>query len=216
MRTRDLTGDSTQVVRVPTTERPRVNQKTKMKVRDLEVWYGEKQALHGVSMDVAENEVTALIGPSGCGKSTFLRCLNRMNDLIPDVRIKGEVEFENQNIYAPEVDVVELRSHIGMVFQKPNPFPKSIYDNVAYGPRLHGLADKKYDLDEIVVVPIVLFRFTARHSVFCIFNVVFSGSPTSLICWSIASNPGQLFCDSLSNFGCFFYHFITHLLVFFH
>ncbi|ERJ18841.1 phosphate import ATP-binding protein PstB 1 [Salinisphaera shabanensis T35B1] len=150
MRTRDLTGDSTQVVRVPTTERPRVNQKTKMKVRDLEVWYGEKQALHGVSMDVAENEVTALIGPSGCGKSTFLRCLNRMNDLIPDVRIKGEVEFENQNIYAPEVDVVELRSHIGMVFQKPNPFPKSIYDNIAYAPKILGQVRKRTDMEDLV------------------------------------------------------------------
>lgn len=150
MRTRDLTGDSTQVVRVPTTERPRVNQKTKMKVRDLEVWYGEKQALHGVSMDVAENEVTALIGPSGCGKSTFLRCLNRMNDLIPDVRIEGEVEFESQNIYAPEVDVVELRSHIGMVFQKPNPFPKSIYDNIAYAPKILGQVRKRTDMEDLV------------------------------------------------------------------
>ena len=102
MRTRDLTGDSTQVVRVPTMERPRVNQSTKMSVSDLAVWYGEKQALHGVSLDVYENEVTALIGPSGCGKSTFLRCLNRMNDLVPGVRIEGEVVFEDQNIYASE------------------------------------------------------------------------------------------------------------------
>nr|WP_293625292.1 phosphate ABC transporter ATP-binding protein PstB [Salinisphaera sp.] len=150
MRTRDLTGDNTQVVKVPTTERPRVNQNMKMKISDLEVWYGEKQALHGVSMDVVENEVTALIGPSGCGKSTFLRCLNRMNDLIPDVRIKGEVEFENQNIYAPEVDVVELRSHIGMVFQKPNPFPKSIYDNIAYAPKILGQVRKRTDMEDLV------------------------------------------------------------------
>ncbi|MES1940638.1 phosphate import ATP-binding protein PstB 1 [Salinisphaera sp. T5B8] len=150
MRTRDLTGDSTQVVQVPTTERPQVKQKTKMKVNDLAVWYGEKQALHGVSMEVAENEVTALIGPSGCGKSTFLRCLNRMNDLIPDVRIEGEVEFENQNIYAPEVDVVELRSHIGMVFQKPNPFPKSIYDNIAYAPKILGQVRKRTDMEDLV------------------------------------------------------------------
>ncbi|MES1951166.1 phosphate import ATP-binding protein PstB 1 [Salinisphaera sp. S4-8] len=150
MRTRDLTGDSTQVVQVPTTERPQVKQKTKMKINDLAVWYGEKQALHGVSMEVAENEVTALIGPSGCGKSTFLRCLNRMNDLIPDVRIEGEVEFENQNIYAPEVDVVELRSHIGMVFQKPNPFPKSIYDNIAYAPKILGQVRKRTDMEDLV------------------------------------------------------------------
>ncbi|MBS62806.1 MAG: phosphate ABC transporter ATP-binding protein [Salinisphaera sp.] len=145
-----MTGDNTQVVKVPTTERPRVNQNMKMKISDLEVWYGEKQALHGVSMDVVENEVTALIGPSGCGKSTFLRCLNRMNDLIPDVRIKGEVEFENQNIYAPEVDVVELRSHIGMVFQKPNPFPKSIYDNIAYAPKILGQVRKRTDMEDLV------------------------------------------------------------------
>ena len=98
MRTRDLTGDSTQVVRVPTMERPRVNQSTKMSVSDLAVWYGEKQALHGVSLDVYENEVTALIGPSGCGKSTFLRCLNRMNDLVPGVRIEGEVVFEDGEV----------------------------------------------------------------------------------------------------------------------
>lgn len=150
MRTRDLTGDSTQVVRVPTTERPRVNQSTKMSVRDLAVWYGEKQALHGVSMDVVENEVTALIGPSGCGKSTFLRCLNRMNDLVPGVRIEGEVEFEKQNIYAPEVDVVELRSHIGMVFQKPNPFPKTIYENIAYAPKILGQVRKRTDMDDLV------------------------------------------------------------------
>ncbi|WP_353220073.1 phosphate ABC transporter ATP-binding protein PstB [Salinisphaera sp. S4-8] len=121
-----------------------------MKINDLAVWYGEKQALHGVSMEVAENEVTALIGPSGCGKSTFLRCLNRMNDLIPDVRIEGEVEFENQNIYAPEVDVVELRSHIGMVFQKPNPFPKSIYDNIAYAPKILGQVRKRTDMEDLV------------------------------------------------------------------
>ncbi|MBO9468972.1 phosphate ABC transporter ATP-binding protein [Endozoicomonas sp. G2_2] len=150
MRTRDLTGDSTQVVRVPTMERPRVNQSTKMSVSDLAVWYGEKQALHGVSLDVYENEVTALIGPSGCGKSTFLRCLNRMNDLVPGVRIEGAVVFEDQNIYASEVDVVELRSHIGMVFQKPNPFPKSIYENIAYAPKILGQVRKRTDMDDLV------------------------------------------------------------------
>ncbi|WP_247739749.1 phosphate ABC transporter ATP-binding protein PstB [Endozoicomonas sp. G2_2] len=131
-------------------ERPRVNQSTKMSVSDLAVWYGEKQALHGVSLDVYENEVTALIGPSGCGKSTFLRCLNRMNDLVPGVRIEGAVVFEDQNIYASEVDVVELRSHIGMVFQKPNPFPKSIYENIAYAPKILGQVRKRTDMDDLV------------------------------------------------------------------
>ncbi|ROO23915.1 phosphate ABC transporter ATP-binding protein PstB [Salinisphaera orenii] len=121
-----------------------------MQVNDLAVWYGETQALHGVSMDVLENEVTALIGPSGCGKSTFLRCLNRMNDLIQDVRIEGEVTFDGDNIYAPHVDVVELRAHIGMVFQKPNPFPKSIYENIAYAPKILGQVRKRTDMDELV------------------------------------------------------------------
>ncbi len=122
----------------------------KLRVEDLSVWYGEKQALHGVALNVAQNEVTALIGPSGCGKSTFLRCLNRMNDLIQGVRIEGRVELDDQNIYAPEVDVVELRSHIGMVFQKPNPFPKSIYDNIAYAPRILGQVRKRTDMDALV------------------------------------------------------------------
>ncbi|MFC3105606.1 phosphate ABC transporter ATP-binding protein PstB [Salinisphaera aquimarina] len=135
---------------MPTVEQTRVKQSTKMSVRDLSVWYGEKQALFGVSMDVIENEVTALIGPSGCGKSTFLRCLNRMNDLVQGVRIEGEVEFEQENVYAPHVDVVELRSHIGMVFQKPNPFPKSIYDNIAYAPRILGKVRKRTEMDDLV------------------------------------------------------------------
>ena len=150
MRTRDLTGDTAEMVRTPTTERPPVRQATKMQVNDLAVWYGETQALHGVSMDVLENEVTALIGPSGCGKSTFLRCLNRMNDLIQGVRIEGEVTFDGDNIYAPHVDVVELRAHIGMVFQKPNPFPKSIYENIAYAPKILGQVRKRTDMDELV------------------------------------------------------------------
>jgi len=127
-----------------------VKHSTKMSVRDLSVWYGEKQALHGVSMDVAENEVTALIGPSGCGKSTFLRCLNRMNDLVQGVRIEGEVDFDGENVYAPHVDVVELRSHIGMVFQKPNPFPKSIYDNIAYAPKILGKVRRRTEMDDLV------------------------------------------------------------------
>src|SRR5699024_2577897 len=122
----------------------------KLHVEDLSVWYGEKQALHGVGLDIAENEVTALIGPSGCGKSTFLRCLNRMNDLIAGVRIEGRVEFDGQDIYAPEVDVVELRSRVGMVFQKANPFPKSIYDNIAYAPKILGQVSQRTDMDALV------------------------------------------------------------------
>lgn len=123
---------------------------SKITVRDLNVWYGEKQALFGIDLDMVENEVTALIGPSGCGKSTFLRCLNRMNDLIPNVSIKGRVVIDGADIYAPSVDVVDLRSRIGMVFQKPNPFPKSIYDNIAYAPKILGMTRRRSDLDELV------------------------------------------------------------------
>jgi phosphate transport system ATP-binding protein len=122
----------------------------KMKLRHVNVFYADNQAIHDVSLDIGKNEVIALIGPSGCGKSTFLRCLNRMNDTIDICQVKGNLHLEEQDLYDPKLDVVELRARVGMVFQKPNPFPKSIYDNVAYGPRLHGLADKKYDLDEIV------------------------------------------------------------------
>src|SRR5699024_8389072 len=122
----------------------------KLHVADLKVWYGQKVALGGVNLDIAANEVTALIGPSGCGKSTFLRCLNRMNDLVHGVRIEGLVEFDGQDIYAPEVDVVELRSRIGMVFQKANPFPKSIYENIAYAPKILGLVDRRAEMDELV------------------------------------------------------------------
>ncbi len=122
----------------------------KMRMRGVNVFYGDKQAIHDVSLDVGRNEVIALIGPSGCGKSTFLRCLNRMNDTIDICSVKGEFQLDGDNIYDPKLDVVELRARVGMVFQKPNPFPKSIYDNVAYGPRLHGLANKRYELDEIV------------------------------------------------------------------
>jgi phosphate transport system ATP-binding protein len=112
------------------------------------LWYGEKQALKNVSMQISRNSVTALIGPSGCGKSTFIRCLNRMNDLIKNCRIEGKILIEGKDIYGPDVDVVELRKKVGMVFQKPNPFPMSIYDNVAYGPRIHGV--NKKDLNGIV------------------------------------------------------------------
>ena len=122
----------------------------KIKARDVTVHYGEARALHGIDLDLNANEVTALIGPSGCGKSTFLRCINRMNDVIDGCRVGGVVSIDDQNIYSDEVDVVELRARVGMVFQKPNPFPKSIYDNVAYGPRIHGLAVDRTRLDEVV------------------------------------------------------------------
>jgi phosphate transport system ATP-binding protein len=122
----------------------------KGRVRDLDLWYGDTQALFDVSLDLVERQVTALIGPSGCGKSSFLRCLNRMNDLIPSVRVKGLVEIDGQDIYDRHVDVVQLRSRIGMVFQKPNPFPKSIYENIAYAPRIHGLARNRSEMDELV------------------------------------------------------------------
>lgn len=122
--------------------------KIKMSVKDLDLFYGDKQALKKINMDIKENKVTALVGPSGCGKSTFIRTLNRMNDLIEDVTIKGNISVDGEDIYTSD-DVINLRTKVGMVFQKPNPFPMSIYDNVAYGPRTHGLRDKK-QLDKIV------------------------------------------------------------------
>jgi phosphate transport system ATP-binding protein len=121
-----------------------------IQARDVDVYYGEKRAIHGVSIDIARNQVLAMIGPSGCGKSTFLRCLNRMNDTIEGARVTGRIELEGTDIYEKRQDVVQLRARIGMVFQKPNPFPKSIYENVAYGPRIHGLAADRVELDEIV------------------------------------------------------------------
>jgi len=123
----------------------------KMKTEGVSVFYGEAQALREVSLDVGRNEITALIGPSGCGKSTYLRCLNRMNDIIDGCRVVGRIELDGEDIYAPRVDVVHLRARVGMVFQKPNPFPKSIYDNVAFGPRIHGYANNRDELDEIVL-----------------------------------------------------------------
>ena len=122
----------------------------KISARDVQVHYGDNHALRDVSVDIRDKMVTAFIGPSGCGKSTFLRCLNRMNDTIEGCRVEGDIRLDGEDIYAPEVDPVHLRARVGMVFQKPNPFPKSIYDNVAYGPRIHGLAKNKAELDEIV------------------------------------------------------------------
>ena len=122
----------------------------KMSARNVNVFYGEKRAIMDVSLDIGKNEVIAMIGPSGCGKSTFLRSLNRMNDIIPTCQVKGDICLDGDDIYADHQDTVLLRARVGMVFQKPNPFPKSIYENVAYGPRIHGLAHSKAELDEIV------------------------------------------------------------------
>ena len=122
----------------------------KMSIKNVNVYYGDKQAIFDVSVDIGKNEVIAMIGPSGCGKSTFLRALNRMNDTVDGCRVEGDIRMDGQDLYSPKLDVVELRARVGMVFQKPNPFPKSIYDNVAYGPKIHGLADTRVDLDEMV------------------------------------------------------------------
>jgi phosphate transport system ATP-binding protein len=121
-----------------------------MQARHVEVFYGDNRAIKNVSLDVGSNEVIAMIGPSGCGKSTFLRCLNRMNDTIESARVSGDITLDGENIYSRDMDVVMLRARVGMVFQKPNPFPKSVYDNVAYGPRIHGMARSRGELDDIV------------------------------------------------------------------
>lgn len=126
------------------------SQQTAIRARNVEVFYGDTQAIKGIDLDVRNNEVLSFIGPSGCGKSTFLRCLNRMNDTIDSCRVTGSIELDGQDIYHSSVDEVLLRAKVGMVFQKPNPFPKSIYDNIAYGPKLHGLVERKPELDEIV------------------------------------------------------------------
>jgi phosphate transport system ATP-binding protein len=123
----------------------------RLTAKDVTVHYGAKQALHGISINIPDRAVTSFIGPSGCGKSTFLRCINRMNDTIEGAKVGGTIKLDQQDIYDPNLDVVELRARIGMVFQKPNPFPKSIYENVAYGPKIHGLAKTKADMDEVVV-----------------------------------------------------------------
>jgi phosphate transport system ATP-binding protein len=122
----------------------------KVRARDVSVFYAEKQALFGVNLDIPRNRVTALIGPSGCGKSTFLRCINRMNDTIPIARVTGSIHLDDVDVNSPAIDVVELRARVGMVFQKPNPFPKSIFENVAYGPRIHGMTRNKAELEALV------------------------------------------------------------------
>ncbi len=122
----------------------------KMSMRDVKVFYGEKQAIYDVDIDIGQNQVISMIGPSGCGKSTFLRSLNRMNDTVESCRVAGEILLDGENIYSSKMDVVELRARVGMVFQKPNPFPKSIYDNVAYGPRLHGMVNHRSEMDDLV------------------------------------------------------------------
>jgi phosphate transport system ATP-binding protein len=122
----------------------------RMTCRNVDVYYDDKHAIKNVSLDIGRNEVIALIGPSGCGKSTFLRCLNRMNDTIDICRVEGSITLDGVDIYSPKIDVVPLRAQVGIVFQKPNPFPKSIYDNIAYGPKIHGLAHNKTELDEVV------------------------------------------------------------------
>ncbi len=130
--------------------KPTLEAEARMSTRNVDVFYGDKQAIFGVDLDIGKNEVLAMIGPSGCGKSTFLRTLNRMNDTIDICKIGGEILLDGDNIYDKNMDVVSLRARVGMVFQKPNPFPKSIYDNVAYGPRIHGLVTRRAELDEVV------------------------------------------------------------------
>jgi phosphate transport system ATP-binding protein len=132
------------------TAEPALQREPKMRARDIHVYYDGKVALKGVSIDIHDDRVTSFIGPSGCGKSTFLRCLNRMNDTIPSARVTGHIELDGEDINSAKMDVVQLRARVGMVFQKPNPFPKSIYENVAYGPRIHGLASGKTEMDAIV------------------------------------------------------------------
>jgi phosphate transport system ATP-binding protein len=147
-----MTGTAVQSARPQTIRTPdEITSDVKVSAQDVCVFYGEKQALFNVAIDIPERAVTAFIGPSGCGKSTFLRCINRMNDTIDIARVTGRIELDNRDIHDADLDVVELRARVGMVFQKPNPFPKSIFENVAYGPRIHGIARNKADLEEIVM-----------------------------------------------------------------
>ena len=160
----DAAAPQPKAVRNESRPRPEVPEKTmgdpfcedpRIVCRDVNVYYGDKHAIREVNIDIARNQVIAMIGPSGCGKSTFLRCINRMNDTIEGCRISGRIELDGRNIYDKHIDVVPLRAQVGMVFQKPNPFPKSIYDNVAYGPKIHGLAHSRGELDEIVETALV-------------------------------------------------------------
>jgi phosphate transport system ATP-binding protein len=145
MNTAPLTGGRIRPTSAAAAENP-----SRISAKEVDVFYGDKQAIFGVSMEVPERSVTAFIGPSGCGKSTFLRCFNRMNDTIDICRVGGKITIDGEDIYDPALDVVELRARVGMVFQKPNPFPKSIYDNIAYGPRIHGLVKSKAETDALV------------------------------------------------------------------
>jgi phosphate transport system ATP-binding protein len=135
----------------PTKPRIMMEREVRISARDVNIYYGDKHAIKNLSVDIPDRAVSSFIGPSGCGKSTFLRAINRMNDTIPTCRMTGEIDLDGKSIYDPAIDVVQLRSHVGMVFQKPNPFPKSIFENVAYGPRIHGMARTKTDLEEMVV-----------------------------------------------------------------
>ncbi len=139
--------------KMPSNPIPRIlaEKETKISARDVNVYYGDKHAIKHLSIDIPDRAVSAFIGPSGCGKSTFLRCINRMNDTIPTARVTGQILVDGKDIYDRDLDVVQLRARVGMVFQKPNPFPKSIFENIAYGPRIHGIARSKADLEEIVV-----------------------------------------------------------------
>ena len=164
---RELPQDSIQSELIPKDKRELVSREIRQTVgdisvenprmtcRNVDVFYGDKQAIKDVSLDIGNHEVIAMIGPSGCGKSTFIRCLNRMNDTIDGCRITGEITLDGVDIYGRNIDVVPLRAQVGMVFQKPNPFPKSIYENIAYGPKIHGLAQNKAELDEIVETSLI-------------------------------------------------------------
>jgi phosphate transport system ATP-binding protein len=148
----DMNAPATfQTIVTPETPRIMAERPTKISARDVNIYYGEKHAIKNLSIAIPDRAVSAFIGPSGCGKSTFLRAINRMNDTIPSCRVTGDIEIDGKNIYDRDLDVVQLRAKVGMVFQKPNPFPKSIFENVAYGPRIHGIARNKADLEEIVV-----------------------------------------------------------------
>jgi phosphate transport system ATP-binding protein len=147
----DMNMSSGPFVDVANTPKQQRAPKARVTAQNVNVFYGQKQALFDVCVDVPDRSVIAFIGPSGCGKSTFLRCLNRMNDTIEGCRVEGDIKLDGQDVYDPKIDVVELRARVGMVFQKPNPFPKSIFENVAYGPKIHGLATNKTELEEIVV-----------------------------------------------------------------